>query len=130
MKKSILIPSVLLLMVSLVAFGSNRSNESESESEPLPAKVKTIVDNSCFGCHNTDSRNEDAKKALDFMKLDSLSTVKMIHAYKEIGEVLEENEMPPKRFLERFPDRALNDADKKLLLDWSKEQTEALVKGM
>nr|WP_256999039.1 hypothetical protein [Draconibacterium orientale] len=35
-----------------------------------------------------------------------------------------------KKFLERFPDKALSDDHKQLLLDWSKKEAEALVKGM
>lgn len=126
MKKSLLIFATFLFMLSLVAFGT----DNPTKTKAMPDDVKAVIKNSCFGCHNTDSKNEDGKKELDFNKLDSLSKIKRISAYKEIGEVLEENEMPPKKFLERYPDKALSENDKKLLLDWSKKEAEAVVKGM
>ena len=126
MKKSFSIFAAFFFMLTIVAWGTNKP----SKTNAMPDDVKAVIENSCFGCHNTDSRNEDGKKELDFNKLDSLSKIKMISAYKEIGEVLEKNEMPPKKFLERFPDKALSEDHKQLLLDWSKKEAEALVKGM
>ncbi|WP_321344118.1 heme-binding domain-containing protein [uncultured Draconibacterium sp.] len=126
MKKSFSIFAAFFFMLTIVAWGTNKP----SKTNAMPDDVKAVIENSCFGCHNTDSRNEDGKKELDFNKLDSLSKIKMISTYKEIGEVLEKNEMPPKKFLERFPDKALSEDHKQLLLDWSKKEAEALVKGM
>ena len=93
----------------------------------MPENIKAIVDRSCFGCHNTDSRNEDAKEELDFKTLADLSTVQQIGALRHISEVLEENEMPPKQFLERFPDRALSEEESKLLAEWVKKEAAALI---
>lgn len=126
MKKTLLIFAAAIFMVSLVASGT----DNPTKKEAMPDDVKAVIKNTCFGCHNTDSRNEDGKKELDFNKLDSLSKIKMISTYKKIGDVLEENEMPPKKFLERYPDKALSEDDKQLLLNWSKKEAEALVKGM
>ena len=126
MKKSLSILIALFFVLSLVALGTNKPTKSKG----MPNNVKEVIQNSCYGCHNTDSRNEDGKKELDFNKLDSLSKIKMISTYKEISEVLEKNEMPPKKFLERFPDKALSEDHKQLLLDWSKKEAEAVVKGM
>ena len=127
MKKSLSIFTLVILVFSLVALGAKKPAETAAA---MPDDVKAVIESSCFGCHNTDSRNEDGKKELDFNKLDSLTKIQMISKYKEIGEVLEKNEMPPKKFLERFPDKALSDDHKKLLMEWSKTEAEALVKGM
>lgn len=93
----------------------------------MPENVKAIVDKSCFGCHNTDSRNEDAKEELDFKTFDGLSKIKKIGAYRHIAEVIEEGEMPPKRFLERFPDRKLTDEEATILTEWVKKEANALI---
>ncbi|MFV0591225.1 MAG: heme-binding domain-containing protein [Draconibacterium sp.] len=114
---------------SLSLFASETEKHPSEPTEPVPNKVHAIIEKSCIGCHNTDSRNEDAKKKLDFKTLDSLSKVKMIGAYNEIAETIEKNEMPPKKFLQRFPDKALTDAEKKILMNWTKKETKALVKG-
>ena len=126
MKKSLAISVGFLFVLGLVAFGINKP----TQSEVMPDDVKKVINNSCFGCHNTDSKNEDGKEALDFKKLENLSKIKMIHAYKEISEVVKENKMPPKKFLQRFPEKALSEDDKMLLLNWSEKQAEAVVKGM
>ena len=93
----------------------------------MPENIKAIVDRSCFGCHNTDSRNEDAKEDLDFKTLEGLTKVQQIGTLRHIGEVLEKKEMPPKQFLERFPDRALSEEESNLLAEWVKKEAAALL---
>ncbi len=95
----------------------------------MPDDVKAIIDKSCFGCHNTDSKNDDAKKDLDFKQLDSLSRLKKISAYKHIGDVLKENEMPPKKVLEKRPEMELTKDEKKTLMAWAQKEAEALIKS-
>lgn len=128
-KKSILSVFVsVLFLLSLVVTATEKP--AGEEVKKMPENVKAAIDKSCFGCHNTDSRNDDAKEKLDFKKLDKLTTIKKISAYKEIGETIEKGEMPPKRFLKNYPDKNLTDDEKKLLMEWSKKEAEALVKGM
>ncbi|MEN8115804.1 MAG: heme-binding domain-containing protein [Bacteroidota bacterium] len=127
-KKSILSVFVALLFaVSLMATASEKPGKTHLDK--MPDDVKAVIEKSCFGCHNTGSKNEDAKEALDFKKLDKLSKIQKIGAYKKIGDTIEEGEMPPKKFLEKYPDRKLTDKEKKLLIEWSKKEAEALVKG-
>ncbi|MCE4564858.1 heme-binding domain-containing protein [Maribellus sp. CM-23] len=120
---------LFVALFSLSLFAGETEKNPVQPFGPMPDEVKAIVDKSCIGCHNTDSRNEDAKKELDFKKLDTLSKVKMISTYKEISETLEKNEMPPKKFLEKYPDKALSETEKKVLLSWAKKETKALVKA-
>ncbi len=127
MKRSTIISACVAFFfgISLLTSG----NDDSTKKDKMPENVKAVVKKSCFGCHNTDSKNEDAKEELDFKKLGNLSIIKKIGAYKEIGETVEEGEMPPKKFLQRFPDKALTDDEKKLLMNWSKKEAEALVKS-
>ncbi len=118
---------VLFLFVSAVVFATEKPTVT-SASE-MPDNVQVIIKKSCFGCHNTDSGNDDAKEALDFKKLDDLSLMKKISAYKHIGETVEDNDMPPKRFLEKYPDRKLTAEEKQVIIAWAKKEAEALVKS-
>ncbi len=124
--------ALTLLFMSLFSF-SILANEPEDPVK-LPGQmskdVKAVVENKCYGCHNTDSKNDKAKEDLDFKTLDDLSKIKKISAYKEIIEVLEENEMPPKKFLDHYPDKKLTEAEKKAVMVWAKKEAESLVKGM
>lgn len=127
MKKRSII-SVFIVALFAMSFVVS-AHDNPTKKDKMPDNVKVAINKSCFGCHNSDSKNEDAKEALDFKKLDGLSTIKKIGAYKEIGETIEEQEMPPKKFLERKPEKKLTDEEKELLINWSKKEAEALVKS-
>lgn len=120
----------LILIAFLFASVSTFAAENPQPLKPLniPDNVKAIIDKSCFGCHNTDSKNDKAKEKLDLKTIDSLDKSKMIHALKEITETVEENEMPPAKFLEKFPDKKLSDNEKKTLMDWAKNEAKSLMK--
>lgn len=118
---------VLFLFVSSALFAIEKP--APTSASEMPENVEAIIKNSCFGCHNTDSGNDDGKEALDFKKLDDLSLMKKISAYKHIGEVLEDNDMPPKKFLEKYPDKKLSAEEKQVLIAWAKKEAEALVKS-
>ena len=94
----------------------------------MPENVKAIVEKSCFGCHNTDSRNEDAKEDLDFKTFDKLSKIKKIGKLKHIIETVEEAKMPPKKFLEKYPDKKLTADEAKILTEWAKNEAASLIK--
>ena len=129
MRKKLILPCLLTLFVFSAIVTSAGNNAANDESAEMPEKVQVVVDKSCFGCHNTGSKNDDAKEKLDFKKLEGLSLIKKVSAYKNIEEAVEENEMPPKKFLERRPEKKLTDAEKKILMDWAKAEATALVKG-
>lgn len=114
----------LLMFASFTLFASEKPTKTEAIN--LPDNVKKIIQNKCFGCHNTDSKNDKAKDNLDFKSFDTLSKVKMINAYKEIGEVVEENEMPPEKFLNKYPDKKLTKDEAKVLMDWASKEAKTL----
>ena len=119
--------TVLFLFVAVSAMSTEKPTKKSPEK--MPDNVKAIIDKSCFGCHNTNSKNEDAKESLDFKKMTGLSDIKKISAYKNIGETVEDNDMPPKRFLKKYPDKALTDKEKQELIAWAKKEAEAIVKN-
>lgn len=129
--KRIMLPAFVFTIVIFGAFILNTAYKNApvvSEKE-LPEQVKSIIDQSCFQCHNADSRNEDAREALDFKTIDALGKVKKITTLKEIAEVVEKGEMPPKKFLEKFPEKKLTEAQVKILTDWSKKEIDTLLKN-
>lgn len=118
-----------LILFSAAAFfisASFISNTSPDESE-MPKDVKKIIKKSCFDCHNSDSKNEDAKEELDFKTFSELSKVRKITKLRDIAEVIEEGEMPPQKFLENYPDKKLTEEDAELLTKWAKNEASALI---
>lgn len=85
----------------------------------LPAEVKAVVDQKCYGCHNVNSKNEKGKAKLDWDALTKMKKAKRVATMDEINEVLTEGEMPPKKFLENKPEGALTEAELATLLAWS-----------
>jgi cytochrome c553 len=121
-------PATFLVFLFAAFMATASENQAKAKTVDMPENVKAIIEKSCFGCHNTDSKNDKAKDKLDLKTLGDLETSKMIHALKEISEVVEENDMPPAKFLERFPDKKLTDAEKKTLMDWADSQAKSLMK--
>jgi uncharacterized membrane protein len=117
---------VVFMFASVIAVAAGKPQPLKPVT--MPDDVKAIIDKSCFGCHNTDSKNDKAKEKLDLKTIDTLDKSKMIHALKEISEVVEENEMPPAKFLEKFPEKKLTDAEKKTLMDWANNEAKSLMK--
>ncbi|WP_167606557.1 heme-binding domain-containing protein [Maribellus sediminis] len=130
MKTKITLNLLFLGLFTLSAAASDTEKSTYYSPAQMSEEVKAVVQNKCFGCHNTDSKNDKAKEDLDFKTFDTLTNLKKVSAYKKIGDVLNENEMPPKKFLDHYPDKKLTDAEKKLLMDWAKAEAEKLVKGM
>ena len=119
---------IVLVVFLFVSFASSASNNpADAKAVKMPDDVKAIIDKSCFGCHNTDSKNDKAKEKLDLLTLDSLTKNKMIATFKDIEEMIEEDEMPPAKFLEKFPDKKLTDAEKKILMEWANKEAKALM---
>ena len=125
MKKKIVI--VVAAGILFLAFQSFRP---DSSAEPVfPEEVATILKTSCFACHSTGSNADKALEAVNFEEWDSYRLTKKVGTLGEMAEVLEEGKMPPARFLERNPDAALTDAQKKILVDWTKQESEKLMQG-
>ncbi len=131
-KLRLLIPVVAVLLIfSLSLKGGETPQEAiaaENVEAALPDSVNTIIQTSCYGCHSTDARGDKAKSKLNFDNLNELTTIRKISALHEIAKTVEEGEMPPGKFLERFPDKALSDAQKETLANWVKAESESLLK--
>jgi hypothetical protein len=118
-----------MMLFALAAFliSATLITKSNQSVEGLPDDINKIVEKSCYGCHNSDSKNEDAREDLSFDTMHELKKVKKITTLREIAEVLEEGEMPPKKMLEKYPDRKPTDEEKAAMIKWAKEESEKLI---
>lgn len=122
---TIITVGLMLHNLSLLSLTSKTEQEELTQKEQ--EKVSAIIDNSCIGCHNTLSKNDKAKRKLDFKTMDDLSEVKKISTLKEIVEAVEGDEMPPKKFLNRYPDKALTQEEKTMLKTWSESEIKNII---
>lgn len=134
MKKTgaiIWLPLTVFFFIStaFISFQSSHNNNLvPEEGFAIPDDVNQILETSCFGCHNVESTSDKAKKKLLIDQLSELSKAKLVGKLGDIGEVIEENEMPPEKFLAKYPDKALTSDEAKRLKDWAEEAVNELMK--
>jgi mono/diheme cytochrome c family protein len=123
MKKLSLLP--VAAVVGLLFFQGTPKPELEDYpihpvmAPDMPANVKAIVEQKCYGCHNAESKNEKGKEKLDWDAFEASKKSKQMATKGKISEVLAEGEMPPKKFLEMKPEGKLTEAELATLIDWS-----------
>ena len=128
----------LIALITVVAVGfffmnftiqtEENSNLGKKTNFEIPENIQGIIDNSCYGCHHTDSKNEKGKKKLDFDKLAKLKTYKLVGKLADISETVAESEMPPEKAVKKYPELKLSDEDKAKLGNWAKTTAEELSK--
>lgn len=119
---------LFLTIFGLFIFGnftigrSYQQQDTTMKNDSLPADVASVVKQKCFGCHNSNSRNDKAKDKLCFDQWNEFDALKKIGKIKDINKELTEGKMPPEKFLEMFPNRKLTDAESKTLIDWTNKE--------
>jgi len=126
------LPLLVVLFVSLTAFSLIKSNHAilppDEDAIVIPEAISNIFDKSCLGCHNSESSNDKAKEKLLIDKLPGLSKVKIVSKLDKILETVENNEMPPEKFLAKYPDKALTAEEAKQLRTWASSTSDSLLK--
>lgn len=132
MNKQILIFTLIAgLFISLTAFNITNIQEPQEKSKAgfeIPEDVNTILQNKCFDCHNVGADGEKAKKKLLIDNLATLSKAKLIGKLDAISEVSLEKEMPPEKFLAKYPEYTLTDDEAKRLSEWATAVSDELLK--
>lgn len=124
MKKYLLL-SPVLLMLAFLFLSFIQANKAAKNPAPnagkflIPNNVQQIIDQSCFGCHNMNAKNEKAKSKLMFEALDTLSVARLVGELADIKDEVINNKMPPVKYLEFEPKAALDTDQKKLLISWA-----------
>lgn len=120
---------VRVLLGGLLLFVFLSFNQGPGAGDTIPEEIGAILKTSCLGCHNAEARSEDAKKAVQFDLWDDYRVTKKIGILGKIGEVVEEGKMPPEKFLDKNPDKKLTEEHQKLLVDWTKKESERLMQS-
>jgi hypothetical protein len=123
MKKYILIPITLFSAILFLNFNNvdeiGSANEPASSEFSMPADVEEIIDNSCYGCHNSDSKNIRGKGKLKFDELGELSTFKLVGKLDKISKEIKKDNMPPKKFRKNNPESVLTTEQKEIMINWA-----------
>lgn len=113
----------LALGLGLLSFTFN-TNVPESASTAdnqleIPENVQQVIDKSCYGCHNSESKSDKGKKKLQWDKLGDMKSYKLIGKLTDIADIVSNSEMPPEQFLEKKPEATPTAVEKKILVDWA-----------
>jgi mono/diheme cytochrome c family protein len=123
---------IILLSFILYAFTLRQSVKSESSDikvvQGFPEEIMKILTNSCYDCHTSNSQNKAASFLMDFKKWDEYKDSKKAQLLIKIDQEVSEKGMPPKKYLEDNPCRALSDEQIKLVSKWAKEEAAKLNK--
>ena len=122
--------SIIFFTLSIVLFSFSKNNiESYQDITSIhlveiPENVKPILDAKCMGCHSNESKPGKSKTKLNFDKIadGSYSNGKMISKFGKMVKTLDENKMPPKKLLAKYPDKKLTAEESKVLIDWANKQ--------
>jgi hypothetical protein len=139
-KKIALVLLAILVIIQFIRPERNTSTEIAatdiSKHFTVPEPVQAILNRSCNDCHsnNTDypwytniqpvgwwlqNHVNDGKKELNFSEFGNYPAKRQHHKLEEVAEQVKEGHMPLNSYLWMHGDAKLNEADKKVLLDWS-----------
>lgn len=109
---------------------NNKAPQEEVKSDTVtynvPDDVQQILDKSCFGCHNSESKNIKGKGKLKFDQLGDLKLYKQVGKLTDIADVVKEGDMPPSKFLKNYPDRELTIEENERLVSWATDMAKQL----
>ena len=127
MKKTLLFSFLpLMAMFLFIAAYEPASVPDETELE-WPEEVMVALNKACFDCHTSESGNVKAKGKLNFSKWEDYKLTKKVGKLDGIKETVESGDMPPKKYLNKYPDNALTEEEVKVITEWASAEMDKLM---
>jgi hypothetical protein len=123
----LLIAAVLAVMAFTYPSFNTYNNPQVKLASIFPENVQKIFETSCYDCHSDLSSNEKAKTKLDFSGWGTLSDAKKVGKMQDIQDVISKGDMPPGKYVEKFPDRALTAEQKEVVNKCLTEESNKLM---
>lgn len=128
--------AVAFVLIQLVPV--DRSNPPLAQEVPASPAVLDVIRRACYDCHSNATRwpwysyvapaswlvvhhVDEGRHEVNFTDWAQYPPDKAAKKIYEVGEEVEEGAMPMPGYLLLHGEARLSDADKKLLVDWSKE---------
>ena len=99
------------------------------KKQEIPDEVSAILKTSCYNCHSTGSQAEKALEKINFDDWNNYKLIKKIELLGDIGKMVEDEKMPPDKFLDRNPNARLSESQADLLIDWTRQEADRLMQG-
>ena len=131
MKNVIIILAVSAISFTILSFTVSESTPviqdgSTEVSFNIPTDVQSIIDNSCYGCHSSESSSTKGKMKLNFDKMPDMKTGKLVGKLSKISKTVKKGKMPPEKFLNKYPDKALTQDESDKLTAWADKLAQQL----
>ena len=146
---------ILLLIVGFVAIQffqppKNNSNDSSgliTENEPMPENIKQIINGSCINCHSNQTRYwwydkispaswyiyshiRDGKHELNLSEWEEMDIYDRITSLDKMGKEVNRKDMPLKSYKLMHKQARLTDDQINEFVEWTKKQSEELLKSL
>jgi hypothetical protein len=129
--RSTFILSIFVIGLSYLLLAFNTASTSEytvieiPEMIEIPSDVLSLLENKCFECHTSKSKGSKSKLKLNFDKFTNgnYSNGKLVSKFGKITKQLNNNKMPPKKYLGKNPDKKLSSEESELIISWATEQS-------
>ena len=125
----IILAGGLVFMSFTVPQGNVTTTKNKKANLVVPKGVHAVIMEHCYMCHNLKSRGEKSKKKLNFDLLTHMPLPEIVAKLQNIADVLNNDKMPPKKFLAAHPDKALNAKDKELMTVWAISSADSLMRN-
>ena len=120
---------LLLGLAGIVVLVFQAFSVSPASEPVVPEDVKTILTSSCYDCHSNSASGKKPKEALNFDKWEKYNTGKKISKLADICEMVGEGKMPPEKYLNNKPEKALSKAEREMICKWVAEESVKLMEG-
>jgi hypothetical protein len=132
MKKTFL--AVIVIVAASLAVMAFTYTSKQTTNPPqlkvlpaFPEDVQKVLDNSCVDCHSDASSNDKSKAKLNLTDWTKLSDSKKVGKMQDMLDVLGKGEMPPEKYVAKFPEHALTKENKDLLVKYLNDETTKLM---
>ena len=127
MKKTLLL-SVLPLMALFLFIAAYEPTPAPDDLDlGWPEEVVIALDKAFFDCHTSESGNVKAKGKLNFSKWEEYKLTKKVGKLDGIRETVESGDMPPEKYLNKYPDNALTEEEVKIITEWANAEMDKLM---
>jgi hypothetical protein len=132
MKKTIyssivILAAALAMMAFAYRTGKTFNPPQDKPASVFPENVQKILENICFNCHDDASSNAKAKAKVNFSTWGEMSDAKKVAKMQNISDEITKDDMPPAKYTNDHPDKALTKEQKDILNKWITGETAKLM---
>lgn len=131
MKKIFFYSLLPVIMIIVLVAAQSPSNVPGPVADDIdygwPEDVMVLLERSCFDCHTKEASNIKSKGALNFSKWNDYKLSKKIGKLNDISEEVKEKKMPPGKYVEKYPAKALSEEEIGVITNWANAEADKLM---